>query len=130
MKSITVVAAAIEHQDKILAVQRGPAKYDYISEKWEFPGGKVEINESLEDAIVREIREELQMDISVIEFLISVEHTYPDFHLTMHCFRCVAETKDLHLTEHLNFKWLDRLELNEPDWAAADVPIVNKLMGL
>lgn len=128
MKSINVVAAVIEHKGKILAVQRGPAKYPYISEKWEFPGGKVEGEESLEQAIIREIKEELDMDIEVSSFLMTVEHSYPDFHLTMHSFRCVAPSTSLRLTVHLAFEWLEPKDLMNPDWAAADVPIVKKLM--
>ena len=86
MKRIEVVAAVIQHQNKILAVQRGPAKYAYISEKWEFPGGKMEADETEEQTIIREIREELDMQIEVKSKLLTVEHPYPDFHLTMHTY--------------------------------------------
>lgn len=128
MKHIHVVAAVIIHNKKILCVQRGPAKYDYISLKWEFPGGKLEEGETKLEAIVREIKEELHMDILVDAFLMTVHHSYADFHLTMDTFLCSSETDELTLTEHGAFKWLDKGELSELDWAAADVPIVEKLM--
>lgn len=128
MKHISVVAAVIIHQHKILCVRRGPAKYAYISSKWEFPGGKIEENETKIAALTREIKEELHMDISVDAFLMTVQHPYPDFHLTMDTFLCSCADDTLHLTEHTEFKWLDVSELRTLDWAAADVPIVEKLL--
>jgi 8-oxo-dGTP diphosphatase len=128
MKTIEVVAAIIIHEGKILCVQRGPAKYDYISGKWEFPGGKVEEGETKKAAIVREIKEELHMDITVDTFFTTVQHSYSDFHLTMHSFLCSCATKELTLTEHTDFKWLSKHELTALDWAGADVPIVEKLV--
>ena len=128
MKQIHVVAAVIIHNKKILCVQRGPAKYDYISKKWEFPGGKLEEGETKLEAIVREIKEELHMEINVDAFLITVHHAYPDFQLTMDTFLCSSESGELTLTEHGDFKWLEKSELAVLDWAAADVPIVEKLM--
>jgi len=127
MKHIQVVAAVIIHNKKILCVQRGPAKYDYISKKWEFPGGKLEEGETKLEAIVREIKEELHMDINVDTFLITVNHTYPDFQLTMDTFLCSSETGELTLTEHGDFKWLEKSELLALDWAAGDLPIVKRL---
>jgi 8-oxo-dGTP diphosphatase len=127
MKTIEVVAAVIQHQNKILAVQRGPAKYAYISEKWEFPGGKMEAGETEKQTIIREIREELDMQIAVKAKLLTVEHTYPDFHLTMHTYLCETEQSEPILTEHLGFRWLSMDELEEIDWAGADVPIVEVL---
>jgi 8-oxo-dGTP diphosphatase len=127
MKTIEVVAAVIQHQNKILAVQRGPAKYAYISEKWEFPGGKMEAEETEEQTIIREIREELDMQIAVKTKLLTVEHTYPDFHLTMHTYLCETEQSKPKLTEHLAFRWLSMDELEVLDWAGADVPIVEVL---
>lgn len=128
MKTIEVVAAIIIHEGRILCVQRGPAKYDYISGKWEFPGGKVEVGETKKAALVREIKEELNMDITVDTFFTMVQHSYPDFHLTMHSFLCSCATNELTLTEHTDFKWLSKPELSELDWAGADVPIVEKLV--
>ena len=127
MKKVEVVAAVIEYQGKILAVRRGISKLIYISEKWEFPGGKMEVGETEQQTIVREIREELHMDIQPKEKLLTVEHTYPDFHLTMHTYLCKAEIQKLILTEHTDYKWLSFEELNTLDWAEADVPIVSAL---
>jgi len=130
MKHITVVAAVIEHNEKYLCVQRGINKYDYISKKWEFPGGKVEVAESNEDALIREIQEELQMKIHSLHFLITVVHSYPDFHLTMHTFLCKSDQSSPTLTEHLQYEWHDASDMNHLDWAAADLPIVQKLLIL
>jgi 8-oxo-dGTP diphosphatase len=127
MKKVEVVAAVIEHQGKILAVKRGVSKLPYISQKWEFPGGKMEEAETEKQTIVREIREELHMDIHPKVKLLTVEHTYPDFHLTMHTYLCEAETSTPTLTEHTAYKWLMLSELDELDWAAADIPIVSAL---
>jgi 8-oxo-dGTP diphosphatase len=129
MKQIQVVAAVIEHQGKYLCVQRGENKYDYISKKWEFPGGKIEAQESHEDALIREINEELSMEISNLQFLITVEHAYPDFHLTMHTYLCKSNQLKPILHEHLQFAWTESSDFEQLDWAAADLPIVYKLMN-
>jgi 8-oxo-dGTP diphosphatase len=130
MKKVEVVAAVIVKDSKILCVQRGFSKLDYISKKWEFPGGKIEENESFEDALIREIQEELRLKIKVEKLFLTVDHTYQDFHLTMHSYLCETENTELTLTEHLDFKWLEKEDLLALDWAEADVPIVNKLMLL
>lgn len=130
MKRIEVVAAIIQHDGKTLCVQRGPAKFDYIHHKFEFPGGKVEPGETGEQAITRELKEELHLDIFKADYFMTVNHAYPDFHLTMHAYICPVETRVIQLTEHIDAKWLSLEELPELDWAAADVPIVNKLKGL
>tara|TARA_B110000114_G_C14934984_1_gene333943 strand:+ start:15 stop:419 length:405 start_codon:yes stop_codon:yes gene_type:complete len=126
-KNIEVVAAIIKYEGEILCVQRGDHKLKYIANKYEFPGGKVEAGESREQAIIREIKEELDMDISVNDLLITIDHEYPDFCITMHCFYCECKSKDLTLNEHTEFKWLLQSELESLDWAAADIPVVNKL---
>ena len=126
--AIQVVAAAIFQNDKVLSVQRAAHRKEYVSLKWEFPGGKVEVGESREEALVREIREELSVDIQVSEFLMTVEHTYPDFHLTMHVFKCVLDHGEITLNEHVALKWLSIDELDQLDWAAADIPVVKSLM--
>lgn len=128
MKEVHVTAAVIVNDGKILCVQRGENKLNYISKKWEFPGGKVEMGEALEDTIKREIAEELHLHISVREFLIQVNHNYPDFKLKMDTFICEIVDGELKLTEHIDFKWLNNEELSALDWAAADVPIVEKLL--
>ncbi|MFT5861226.1 MAG: 8-oxo-dGTP diphosphatase, partial [Flavobacteriaceae bacterium] len=126
-KKVEVVAAIIKHNDKILCVQRGESKLDYISKKYEFPGGKIEAGETREQTVIREIQEELKMNISTREEFITVEHEYPDFFLTMHSFICSCDDPAVHLTEHLDYKWLSVSELKRLDWAGADVPIVDKL---
>lgn len=129
MKEVHVAAAVIISKEKILCVQRNENKLEYISKKWEFPGGKVEPGEELNATIKREILEELKLYISVREFLIQVNHEYPDFKLKMDTFICVIESGVPVLTEHLDYKWLNKTELLQLDWAAADVPIVEKLLS-
>ena len=127
-KTIQVVAAVLFWEGKVLCVQRPVNAREYISLKWEFPGGKVEVDESCEEALVREIREELSVDIEVSEFLLTVEHAYPDFHLTMHVFKCILDQGEITLNEHVAHKWLSNNELDQLDWAAADIPVVESLM--
>jgi 8-oxo-dGTP diphosphatase len=129
MKKVEVVAAVIFYNNKILCVQRGDNKYNYIAFKYEFPGGKVESGETNEDAIKREILEELNLDISIDSQFVTVNHEYPDFILTMHSFICSCSNPHIELSEHIAFKWLDKTELKALDWAAADVPIVEKLIA-
>jgi len=129
MKHIEVVAAIIILDNKILCVQRNKNKFDYISYKFEFPGGKVEKGESNEDALIREIKEELIMDIDVRNHFLTVEHDYPDFKMTMHSFICTCSNRNLTLTEHIDFKWLNKNQIKMLDWAAADIPIVDKLIN-
>ena len=109
MKHIEVVAAIIRKGDKIFATQRG---YGEWKDWWEFPGGKMEAGETPEEALVREIHEELSAEISVDEFLCTVEYDYPGFHLTMHCYLCSLVTEALHLNEHEAAKWLAKDELD------------------
>lgn len=129
MKHIEVVAAIIINDNKVLCVQRNENKLPYISKKYEFPGGKMEAGETKEDTIKREILEELNMQIKVQNEFLTVTHQYPDFILTMHSFICNCQDPTLTLTEHVDFKWLYKNELAHLDWAAADVPIVQKLMS-
>jgi len=129
MKHYKVVAAIIINDNKILCVQRGISKFDYISKKYEFPGGKVEVGESNAEALKREIAEELKININVKDEFLTVEYKYPDFSLTMVSFICEADDVLLTLTEHIDYKWLDSADLNRLDWAAADIPIVKKLMN-
>ncbi|NJC26703.1 (deoxy)nucleoside triphosphate pyrophosphohydrolase [Neolewinella antarctica] len=129
MKTINVVAAVIQHAGQILCVQRGVGEHAYVSEKWEFPGGKVEAGESNEEALAREIREELHLDIVVAEFLMTIDHTYPNFRILLHTYLCTAPHRRITLTEHLSFCWLPTIELDTLDWAAADLPIVARLVS-
>lgn len=128
MKHIEVVAAIIVNEDSILCVQRGMSKYDYINKKYEFPGGKVESNETNAEAIVREVNEELKMTISVNRYFTKVDHSYPDFDITMTCFICDVKTKELTLSEHIAYQWLKLEDLKNLDWAAADIPVVEQLI--
>ncbi|HIF9260960.1 (deoxy)nucleoside triphosphate pyrophosphohydrolase [Photobacterium damselae] len=126
-KQIEVVAAVLMNGGQFLAVQRGASKLSYVSKKWEFPGGKVEAGETLVAAITRELEEELRITIAEPQFLLTVEHSYPDFDITMHCFVVNVPTRELELTEHLDSRWLNKEQLWELDWAAADVPAVEML---
>ena len=110
--------------DKIFATQRG---YGDFKDWWEFPGGKMELGETPEDALKREIREELSTEISVDEFLCTVEYDYPKFHLTMHCYLCSLLTEALHLNEHEAAKWLTKDELDSVKWLPADLLIIEKI---
>ena len=121
MKQIEVVAAIIRKGDRMFATQRG---YGEWKDWWEFPGGKMEAGETPEEALVREIREELSAEISVDEFLCTVEYQYPAFFLTMHCYLCSLVTAALHLNEHEAAKWLTKDELDGVKWLPADVEVV------
>jgi 8-oxo-dGTP diphosphatase len=133
-KQIEVVAAIIEHNGETLCVQRGESKLDYISHKWEFPGGKIETGETAEQALRREIQEELKIAIEVRELVLTTDHEYPDFHIRIHGFRCGivsdASPSDLERTEHIADRWLGTSDqaFKELDWAAADIPIVEILV--
>ena len=124
-----VVAAVVLREKKILCVRKTQNTKEYISSKWEFPGGKVEHGENQIQALKREIREELHLEVQNIDFLMTVEHTYPDFHLEMHAYTCEISSGEPVLTEHVDLKWLSVEELDQLDWAAADVPIVKHLQA-
>ena len=123
-KQIEVVAAIIRKGDKIFATQRG---YGEWKDWWEFPGGKIEPGETPEDALKREIREELATEIEVDELLTTVEYDYPKFHLTMHCYLCTIISGDLSLLEHEDARWLARDELNSVKWLPADKDVIRHL---
>ncbi len=130
MKTIKVVAAIIICEDRVFATQRG---YGEFKGGWEFPGGKIEEGETPQQALVREIKEELDTDIEVGELLDTVEYDYPEFHLSMYCFLCKVISGDLILKEHQAAKWLKKEELNSVDWLPADLGLIRKIaerMGL
>ena len=124
MKQIEVVAAVISKENKVFATQRG---YGEWRDWWEFPGGKMEAGEMPEEALRREIREELSAEICVDEFLCTVEYDYPKFHLTMHCFLCSLLTEAMHLNEHEAARWLRKDELESVGWLPADRVVIEKL---
>lgn len=124
MKTITVSAAIIRRNHKIFATQRG---YGAFKDGWEFPGGKLEQGETPEQALVREIREELDTEIEVGELIETVEYDYPEFHLTMYCFLCTVKEGSLTLKEHEAAKWLAQEELDSVSWLPADLGLIEKL---
>lgn len=129
MKYIEVVAAIIIDQDQHIFCARRKDQGE-LALKWEFPGGKIEPNESHREALKREINEELSTSIEVGEFVITVQHQYIHFHLTMHAYLAKVLNGNLQLNEHTDSKWLKISELKNLDWAAADLPIVEKLYEL
>ena len=123
-KTINVVAAIIIKDGSLFATQRG---YGEWKDWWEFPGGKIEQGETPEEALKREIREELTTEICIEEFLCTVEYDYPKFHLTMHCYICSLLAEALHLNEHEADRWLKNDELDKVKWLPADVKVVERL---
>ncbi len=132
MKHLNVVAAIIIYNKQILCMQRGKAREEYISCKYEFPGGKIENGETGPEALMREIQEEMGLSVAIAEedFFCTVHHTYPDFELTMHSYLCPVESPEFVRREHVDHKWMDPVELDSLDWAEADLPIVEKLMEM
>ncbi len=124
MKEIKVVAAIIQKENKILATKRG---YGEFINMWEFPGGKIELGETKEQALVREIKEELNIEISVDKFALDIEYQYPNFYLFMSCFMCSIKEGSIELLEHNDGKWITKEELNTLNWLPADIDAVNYL---
>ena len=126
MKTIEVVAAIIRRGDRIFATQRG---YGDFKDWWEFPGGKIEAGETSTQALVREIREELDAEIRVDKYLTTIDWDYPDFHLTMHCYICSLLGESLHLNEHEAARWLGPADLHSVRWLPADdqlIPLIGQ----
>lgn len=124
MKNIHVSAAIIQKENKFLVTQRG---YGEFKDYWEFPGGKIEPGETKEEALIREIREELKANIRIDSFLIQVDYTYPNFHLTMECFLCHLENEEVTLVEAENAKYVTLEEMDGIDFLPADVIAVEAL---
>ncbi len=127
MKTIEVVAAVIKHNNEIFTTRRG---YGDFENMWEFPGGKVEPGETQAEALIREIKEELELDIEVSDYLTTVDYDYPKFHLTMHCYMCNINGGKLHLNAHNDAKWVALENLDGLKWVPADVFVVEKLKEL
>lgn len=124
MKTVRVVAAVIRKDDKIFATQRG---YGEFKDGWEFPGGKIEDGETPEQALAREIREELNTEIQVGKLIDTIEYDYPKFHLSMDCFWCEIMQGGLELKEHEAARWLSKEELYSVGWLPADVGVVERV---
>lgn len=122
MKNIEVVAAIIVKNHRILATRRGYG--DFINQ-WEFPGGKIEPEESKEAALIREIQEELDAAILIDEYLCTIQYDYPNFHLTMHCYICTLEEDEITLLEHKEARWLNVDELDSVEWLPADIQLID-----
>lgn len=129
MKVVNVVAAIITAEDKkgqkiVFATQRGYGEY---KDGWEFPGGKVEAGETPEQALAREIREELDTEIEVGEYLDTIEYDYPTFHLSMRCYWCTVKSGDLVLKEHEAARWLTKETMDSVEWLPADITIIDQI---
>ena len=127
MKKIEVVAAVILKVGEYFATQRGYGEFEGL---WEFPGGKIEPGENCDEALKREIQEELGVNIAVDEFLCTTDYDYPSFHLTMHCYLCSIESGSIELREHKSARWLTAETLDSVEWLPADRAVVEKLSVL
>lgn len=124
MKTIKVVAAIIKEGTRVFATQRG---YGEFKDGWEFPGGKIEAGETSQEALKREIMEELETEISVGELIDTIEYDYPNFHLSMECFWCKIVAGELVLKEAEDAKWLTKDKLNSVEWLPADITLIEKI---
>ena len=122
---VEVVAAIIRKDHMIFATQRGYGKW---KDWWEFPGGKMEPGETPQEALIREIQEELSTEIRIDKFLCTIDYDYPDFHLTMHCYMCSLLSDSMHLNEHEAARWLSREDINSVKWLPADEALIQKII--
>lgn len=127
MKRVEVVAAILIHNNLVFACQRG---YGEFKDGWEFPGGKVEVGESPEEALRREIREELEVEVNVDDLIDTIEYDYPAFHLSMKCYACTIAGGSPHLLEHEAARWLSADQLDSVAWLPADITLIPKIAGL
>ncbi len=127
-KHYEVVCAVIKKDDKYFICQRGPK--GECGYKWEFPGGKIEIGETHQEALIREIKEELKSDISVNEYITTVDHEYNTFIITMHAYLCTLNNGELELTEHVEKAWISMSQFINYDLAEADKPIVEEIVNV
>lgn len=128
MKQITTIAGVIKNEKgDILCTLRDKSKYDYVSYKWEFPGGKVEAGETHHETLRRELQEELEIDVKIGDFFYQVEHDYPDFHLSMTLYECELLSKELKTNVHKGIKWLSPEDIMSLDWAEADIPVAQAI---
>ena len=127
MKRVEVVAAVLTHNGLVFATQRG---YGEFKDGWEFPGGKVEAGESPEEALRREIREELEVEVNVGDLIDTIEYDYPAFHLSMKCYACTIAGGSPHLLEHEAARWLTAGQLDSVAWLPADITLIPKIAGL
>ena len=127
-KQIWVVAGIIKNNNEYLCMERSQGKYEYVSYKFEFPGGKIEEGETKEQALIRELQEEMEFEVEIEKPFMETTHEYPDFIITMYVFLCSAKNRNFVMNVHKSFKWLPLEQLETLDWAAADIPVVKKLM--
>ena len=124
MKQIKTVAGVIKNEKgEILCTLRDQGKYEYVSFKWEFPGGKIEEGETNQQTLARELREELEIEVEIGDFFYQVEHDYPDFHLSMAVYECKLISKEMKMNVHKGLKWLAPKDMMTLDRAAADIPV-------
>lgn len=129
MKQYQVVAAVVCKDGRYLCMQKGRTKYDYTSYKWEFPGGKIEAHETPQEALAREMMEELDFPVEVGRNLVTVSHDYPDFRITMTAYMCSPHAEHFTMKEHIAYRWCSKEEISLLDWAAADVDIVKAIVS-
>lgn len=129
MKHVNTVAGVIKNEKgEILCTLRDQGKYDYVSFKWEFPGGKIEEGETHEETLIRELREELDIEVQIEDFFYQIEHDYPDFHLSMALYECKLISKEIKMNVHKEIKWLAPKDIMSLDWAEADIPAAKKIL--